>query len=146
MLAAFVADGRITSDSPKNRRKLYRHLQANGIPFASEIVGYTPGRRSLCRHAGTKPMRWSTKMLAKWIDAGRISADEVRQNTDGYAHDDYDFEDVEPAFAPGISRDERRDILDRAWNRALSSGDVKWTPFDRCTLRKTIVCITRIQE
>lgn len=146
MLEVFMADGQVTSDSPKNRRDLYRHLKSRDIQFTTKIVGYTLGQRSLCRWAAYKAMRWNTKVLAKWIDAGRILADDVRQNTDGYPYDDYEFSDVEPAFADGLTRDEREAILKQAWNGALSDPDVKWTPFDRCTLRKTIVHISRLSN
>jgi hypothetical protein len=147
MLAEFMTEGNVTSDSPKNRRKLYQHLQNEGIQFKSEIVGYTSGERSLCRWSGNKPMRWNTAVLAKWIAAGRIRADNVRHNTeDPPYYDDYSFDDVEPAFAAGLTRDERETILKQAWDGALSDKDVKWTPFDRCSLYKTIVCITKIGE
>jgi len=37
------------SNSPKNRKKLYSYLEKRNINYNTEIIGYTTGKKDLCR-------------------------------------------------------------------------------------------------
>ncbi|ALD62312.1 hypothetical protein ml_510 [Mollivirus sibericum] len=144
MLAVFERDGEVVSDSPKNRLRLYRHLGLVGIDFTKELVGYTAGERSLCRRSGSRPIRWNTKLLVKWINQGRILAEDLRECCQGDYYDErFPFEQVEPLFAPShtMTREEQSLLLERIWDGRMLEDHL--TPFDRCVLRKSVIRITK---
>lgn len=130
--------GYVECRSPKNRRKLYRYLWKNGIQYKTEIIGYTIGSKSMCRWSG-RCMGWDLGRVVKWIKAERITPDDLRK----CCHKGrYKFEDIEKAFDKDVPMNEKWEIIKKGWG-GLIEWD-KYTPFDNCPLRKTIVRITRV--
>ncbi len=141
MILAFDRDGTVTSNSPKLRHKLYKRLHDLKIEFATTIVGYTDGNRRLCRWDGSNhKIGWDIGRIAKWICYKRLLQDDLEQQCSRTV-DSFNFESIKHVFDDDKTRAEIVTIFNREWGDELI--DHKWTPFDTCTLKKTIVQIDK---
>lgn len=139
MLEIFLQNGIVESNSPKNRRRLYQQLEKDGIDWKSEIIGYTNGEKELCRWNGRKrKLGWDLGRVVKWINEKRLLPDDLEK---ACGRTTFKFEDIKEVFNENISNKIRYEIFIDKWGDP--SDWSKWTPFDYCVLRKTIVRITR---
>lgn len=140
MLEVFLQNGVVESNSPKNRKKLYQQLEKDHITWTTEIIGYTAGQKELCRWNGkTRKLGWSLSRIVKWIQEKRLLPDDLEKACERTT---FKFEDIKEVFNENISNKDRYQIFIDKWGDP--SGWPKWTPFDYCVLRKTIVRITKI--
>ncbi|AGC01808.1 hypothetical protein H012_gp657 [Acanthamoeba polyphaga moumouvirus] len=135
----------VECNSPKNRKKLYKILKTQNIKFKKEVIGYTSGKKSLCRWSGRR-MGWDFKRITKWIISGRMNKTEVINNFDNFILDknynrDRNLELIEQIFSKELSFQEIYNILIINWSFMIKD---KWTPFDNCYIYKTIVRIELI--
>lgn len=139
MLNFFETNGYVETNSPKNRKKLYRYLEEKGIPFTTKIVGYSKGKKDLCRWTSGRKIGWDLGRIVKWIDAKRILPEDLQP----YCNDIFKFDDIKDVFNEQMSNRERYDLIKDKWNDPYDSA-YKYTPFDRPLLRTTIVRIVNI--
>lgn len=133
MLTYFLDNGVVESNSPKNRKKLYDYLRTNHIKYTTEIIGYTNGRKSLCRW-GTG-IGWDIGRVVRWIEQKRLLPEDLEE----HCRYPFEFDDIKPVFGH-MSNSDRADLIIEKWGDAFEW--TKWTPFDKCSIRKTIVRIT----
>ena len=147
MTEVLLIDGVVESNSPDNRRKLYHKLIEQKIKYTTEIIGYTETTKYLNRHADH--IGWDLGRVVKWIAHKRILPEDLKTACE-IAGEKYCFEDVKDVFNPNMSNKERYKIIKEAWGRYLYTDisrdlyEDKYTPFDYCYLRKTIVRIKLI--
>lgn len=125
--------------SPKNRARLLAKLCKHNIRFTMRVLGQTHGRgRRLMRWVGTntKNLRcWDTARIAHWIQQQRLEGEQVEKLCQENKY--YNFEDVRAAWSGSLTTREIRELIDDKWGHDLK--DDKYTPFDNCFLRRTIV-------
>ena len=73
-LDPLLRDGSVDCPSPKIRRRIYKYLKSNDIPFTKENIGYTDGERTVDEMGCGHPPR-----LLHMIDSKRI----LRQDANG---------------------------------------------------------------
>uniref|UniRef100_A0A6G6ABN6 Uncharacterized protein n=1 Tax=Borely moumouvirus TaxID=2712067 RepID=A0A6G6ABN6_9VIRU len=135
----------VESNSPKNRKILYQILKTQNIKFKKEVIGYTSGKKSLCRWSGRR-MGWDFKRITKWIISDRMNKIEVINNFNNFTCDknydcDKNLELINQIFSKELSFQEIYKIMLTNWNFMISD---KWSPFDNCHIYKTIVRIKLI--
>ena len=144
MYETLEKDGIVECNSPKNRQKLYLLLNKNKKKFDTEIIGYTNGEKSLCRWLHNA-IGWDIGRIVKWISAKRLLADNVNRaciNNECMTHVSFNFADIAPAFTNELSNKKKFNLISEKWGEKLES--TKYTPFDYCVLRKTILRIKLI--
>lgn len=145
MYEKLLQNGEVESNSPKNRLRLYRLLQLKKIPFETKIIGYTSGEKSLSRWSGYK-MGWDLGRIIKWIESGRLTREELQRCCDLFNQYDCkpraELSDIENVFNKELNREQKCQLIKNNWDEIL---DYKWTPFDYCMLKKTIVRITLVK-
>lgn len=123
------------TNSPKNRNKLYSFLQKEGLTYTTEIIGYTNGNKTMNRW--TQPsIGWDYGRVAKWINSKRILPEDLK----ACCNENFIFEDIAAIFDEHMPNKQRIMLLKDKWGEKLEW--TKYTPFDNCRLRKTIVRIT----
>ncbi|AVL94662.1 hypothetical protein ma276 [Moumouvirus australiensis] len=145
MFNILISTKSVESNSPKNRKKLYEILKTQNIKFKKEVIGYTSGKKSLCRWSGRR-MGWDFKRITKWIISNRMNKIEVINNFNNFICDknyDYDknLELINQIFSKDFSFQEIYKIMLTNWNFMIND---KWSPFDNCHIYKTIVRIELI--
>lgn len=140
--------GVVESNSPKNRKLLYKLLQKEHIPFYTKVIGYTGGTKTLNPNAcnGKRTgLGYDLGRVTKWIYSKRILKDDLKKACET-AYSSHDFKSIESAFDEGLTMDEIRTILRNGWgdkkNTSLNNTGSKYGPLDSCALQKTIVRIT----
>lgn len=153
MLAVFRQNGMVESDSPKNRKKIYHQLKTDGVKWRTEVIGYTSGEgKSMCRWIGSsRKLGWDLERVVKWIREKRLLADDLKAACEvQYMNETFKFDDIKEVFNENpvfgsnrtLTGRERYALIEEKWGEPL--GWIRYTPFDMCGLRKTIVRITRI--
>lgn len=141
MIIAFEHDGVVESNSPKNRKKLYEYLNLKEIKFKREVIGYTDGRKQGSRWV-RRDLNWDLGRVVKWIADGRLLAEDLKETVrDSWK---YNFEDIQDVFKPEMPTHEKYKLIVEKWGTEEEIKDDKWSPFDCCVIRKTIVRITRV--
>ncbi|AGF85486.1 hypothetical protein QJ854_gp296 [Moumouvirus goulette] len=135
----------IECNSPKNRNKLYKILKIQNIKFKKKVIGYTTGKKSLCRWSDRR-IGWDFKRITKWIISERMIKEEVINCFYNYICDhnynhDRDIKIINQIFSKKLSFREIYEIMNVHWNFMIND---KWTPFDNCHIYKTIVRIELI--
>ncbi|XWV26434.1 hypothetical protein QJ857_gp0635 [Tupanvirus soda lake] len=136
MYQKLMVDKWIESDSPKNRKKLYALLKKNKITYITKIIGYTNGKKNISRWSDRK-IGWDLGRVVKWITHKRILESDLMKACE--ISNNFDFDKIKQIFSEEIPMHEKYNIIQREWGEQLKSH--KWTPFDYCYLRKTIVRI-----
>lgn len=144
MLAVFRQNGMVESDSPKNRKKLYRQLEQDGVKWKTEIIGYTQGEgKSLNRWIGGRKIGWDLGRVVKWIREKRLLPDDLKAACESqWMHEAFKFDDIKDVFNENMPGKDRYNLIQRRWGELLEWH--KYTPFDNCVLRKSIVRITQV--
>lgn len=135
MVAVFLREGVVESDSPKNRKQLHRYLHENRIPYRKEIIGATSGKRTGCRYG--YGLHWDLGRVVRWIEAKRL----LPKDLEAVCSDIFRFEDISEVFNEKMSNRERYALIKEKWGEDFIYQ--KYTPFDYCRIRKTIVRVTR---
>lgn len=144
MFRVLLQDGVVECNSPKNRKRLYKMLQEKGIRFTSKVIGHTKGRGfNLCRWVGGATKAWDIPRIAKWIAAKRLLSKDVEKACKDwfpfFSTNQFKLDKIRDAWALGWNVQQIHDLILAEWGEALV--DYKWTPFDRCFVRKTIARI-----
>ncbi|XWV25173.1 hypothetical protein QJ856_gp0599 [Tupanvirus deep ocean] len=137
-----VTNGWVESNSPKNRKKIYALLNEKKINYRTQVIGYTSGKRCLSRWSGCRSIGWDLGRIVKWIAQKRILESDLREACE--VSGDFDFDKIKSIFSTEVSTHKKYEIIQREWGYRL--GWVKWTPFDYCSLRKTIVRIELVSS
>lgn len=140
MLIVFLQYGVVESNSPKNRRRLYEQLKKDQIKWKNEIIGYTTGKKFLCRWVGKRAVGWDLGRIVKWIQEKRLIKEDLEKACQD--SDIFNFDDIKEVFNNNMPLKEKYNLIQEKWGNNLEW--VKYTPFDMCYIRKTIVRITKI--
>lgn len=146
MKQVLIRDNTVESNSPKNRKILYKMLNNEKISFHTNVIGYTGGTHSLClwtKHG----VGYDLRRIAMWIKGKRILKEDLKNACEQYNGKEK-FEDIESAFDEEKTHNEIKQIFKNAWGEVTDSFNTKsnmigkYGPFDSCPLHKTIVKIT----
>ena len=137
----------LVCNSSSNAGRVVQRLQAAGHLVTRRILGYTTGRKRLCRWIWGMQYNWGLKRIATCIRNGRLLAAEVEKEAIsrgnfGYGEHRplYDFEQIRAAWSGVLSRNEIMELIREHWGQMLE--DDKYTPFDNCNLANPIVLLT----
>jgi len=123
----------IICGSPKLRKRLYQILAEEKLGYTKSVIAYTNGKKDLGK------IGFDAGRLAKWIESKRLLKDEVEKVYNQYHH--LKFQDIEPAWTPGLSREAIRDILEPVCSKDINDGT---SPFRFVNLHKAVVRISLI--
>lgn len=131
LLVKLLKEGSVETNSPKNRKKLYKYLKDANIDYMTEIVGYSADSSS---HNGL--IYWNKGkigMVAKLIAQKRILYKDL---SDSYGETKVK---LLPAFQQGLQPYEIYEIIEKSLGYDL---DAKYNIFTASACRKTIKRIT----
>lgn len=141
MLKELQTKGVVECNSPKNRARLFKLLDQEKIKVKKTIIGYTVGKKDICRWSGSRQIGWDLGRIANWIHNKRLLKTDLQEACK--ITESFKFEDVESIFDDGLTREQIKDVIEKKWGENLEW--IKWTPFDSLHIRKTIVRIEVIQ-
>ena len=144
MYEELLKSGMVECNSPKNRKRLYTLLDIKGLKYSKEIIGYTvgTGRITTSLLCGRKFKREiDLPRIMKLIIDKRILAEDLKASCDhlNQHYVCFDFEAIKDIFENRLSIKDKVELVDKEWGHSIKWE--KFTPFDFCPLRKTIVRI-----
>lgn len=146
MYGILLKEGSVSSNSPKNRKKLYALLRAKRIKFKVRITASEPTTRLICRWTGGNALSWDLGRIAKWIVKKRILKEDLEQVCARfYTNGEYfPFEKIVSVFDANRSFNDIYQTFTIHWGEQLEW--IKWTPFDHLHLRTSVATITLISN
>jgi len=137
MYKTLIEEGKVYSNSPKNRKKLYTLLKQKGISYHGKITGSITTSRTLNRWIDKKTHAWDLGRVARWIVNKRLVKEDLEEICEW--NSSFPFHSIAQVFHTRSYKDIHQ-ILQREWGEALQY--CKYTPFDYVALRTTIAMIS----
>jgi hypothetical protein len=139
MYKTLIKEGKVSSNSAKNRKKLYILLKQKGILYHVKITESIKTTRTLNRWIGFQMHAWDLGRVARWIVNKRLVKEDLKEICERDFYSSFPFHSIAQVFSTR-SYKEIYQILQREWGNGIEIH--KYAPFDYVSLRTTIAMIS----